>query len=206
MTNTPTPTVTNTPTATNTPDYSKTPPTATPWIHRLTVTPEIPEWPRTGITSRDNKKPASVDYRPLHMELMIPSLNVASEIVSLEKQNGQWSVELLGEKVGLLEGIQFLGKNIAVIAGHNTLSADEYGPFALLVTMEEGDRFYIRDNENNLRLFEVFSNEKIDAHDMTALDKTAFGYESTIALLTCEDELPEGGYLNRRVVIGKEIW
>lgn len=47
----------------------------------------------------------------------------------------------------------------------------------------------------------MVGNELIDAADITGMERLANGYENALALLTCEDERPEGGYANRRVII-----
>lgn len=209
LTATSTPTMTSTPTATNTPTNTPTPsmtPSVTPTSTQPTyITPDIPEWPKTGLTGKISNKPASVSYQPLNIELIIPSLDLYTEIVSLDIVDGEWQIEWLGENVGLLQGTQFPGEGLSIIAGHNTLNQYEYGPFALLAGMEMGDRFFIRMNDGVLKIFEVCANEKIDSHDIAALYEASSGYDSVIALMTCEDELPEGGYANRRIIVGKEI-
>lgn len=207
MTSTPTqtytPSVTPTPTETYTPSVTPTP-TSTPQLIP-SITPFITEWPKTGLTWKISEKPASVSYRPLHIELLIPSLNVLSDIVALDMVDNEWHAEWLGENVGLLQGTQFPGTGISIIAGHNTLNAEEYGPFAMLASMEMGERFFIRDKADILKKFEVYANEKIGENNIAALYQAASGYDSVVALLTCEDELPEGGYASRRIVVGKEI-
>ncbi len=92
-----------------------------------------------------------------------------------------------------------------MIAAHNTVSFDEYGPFALIMSLEQGDRFFIRDRENRILIYEVYSNEKIGAYDHEALFTAAGMYDSTVTLLTCEDERPEGGYASRRIVSAKQV-
>ncbi len=202
-TQTPTPTMTFTPTETNTPTVTPTP-TSTVWVTPY-ITPSITEWPKTGLSGKISEKPASVSYRPLDIELLIPSLNVLSDIVSLDMIDNGWPVEWLGENVGLLQGTQFPGTGISVIAGHNTLNAEEYGPFAALASMEIGERFYIRGNNGVLNIFEVCASEKIGGNDIAALYQAASGYDSVVILLTCEDELLSGGYASRRIIVGKEI-
>ena len=51
----------------------------------------------------------------------------------------------------------------------------------------------------------VYANVKIGSHDAEVLQKTALTYDNTLTLLTCEDELTEGGYASRRIVSAKYI-
>ena len=167
------------------------------------------ELPKTGITnasaSRSLNRLMSVSYQPMSMDLLIPGLNVESSIVMIEPVDGVYPVELLGNDSGLLAGTARPGEGLSVIAAHNTLDADEYGPFALIGTLEKGDRFFVRNEEGELMIFEVYTNEKIGSHDGAALYQAASQYSNTITLLTCEDERPEGGYASRRIVTARMI-
>ncbi len=165
--------------------------------------------PETGITTVSTgfltEKPASVNYRPLGMELLLPSLGLKSEIVSTTPENGSYPIKWLGEQTGWLEGSSKPGEGISVLAAHNTLNAEEYGPFALISTMEEGDRIFLRQEDGTLNIFEVYANEKIGAQDREALEKIAASFDNTLTLLTCEDERIEGGYASRRIVAAKML-
>ena len=155
--------------------------------------------------SRTTEKPASVNYRPLGMELLLPGLGLKSEIVSTTPENGSYPIKWLGEQTGWLEGSSKPGEGISVLAAHNTLNTEEYGPFALISTMEEGDRIFLRQEDGTLSIFEVYANEKIGAQDREALEKIAASFENTLTLLTCEDERIEGGYASRRIVAAKML-
>ena len=87
----------------------------------------------------------------------------------------------------------FLGDNL-------TKSTKDYDRL-----LEEGDRFFVLDAEGKLMTFEVYASGKIGARDAAALEKAALAYENTLTLLTCEDELPEGGYASRRIVSAKRV-
>ena len=165
---------------------------------------ELPLTGITGLTNTDMK--ASVKYTPVDMELQIPMLDVTSKIVSVEPDaDGVYPVTWLGMDAGLLSGTSLPGEGISVIAAHNTLNAEEYGPFALIATLAEGDRFFISREDEGLMVFEVYANEKIGASDVDELYQTASLYGSTVTLLTCEDERPEGGYASRRIVSAREV-
>ncbi len=159
------------------------------------------ELPLTGITAAKGAvRPLSVSYKPVKMELQIPGLNVVSEIVSVPVTEEGYAVEGLGMDAGLLEGSALPGEGVSVIAGHNTLNAEEYGPFAAILQLKSGDHFFVRDRGGRLMTYEVYGNQKIGSHDVKALEEAAVMYENTLTLLTCEDERPEGGYASRRIV------
>ena len=170
---------------------------------------DLPYLPDTGITGKVKnsiaKKPASVQYKPANMELQIPSLGVTSDIVFVDSIDNYYPVEWLGMDSGLLEGTSLPGEGFSVIAGHNTLSSDTLGPFALIFSMEIGDHFFIRREDNKLMIFEIFSNEKISKYDFESLYKIGYSCDNTVTLLTCEDEQTEGGYASRRIVTAKMI-
>ena len=164
------------------------------------------ELPATGITAMTlSEKPASVNYRPLNMELQIPTLDLKSEIVALTPENGSYPVEWLGEWTGWLEGTAKPGEGISILAAHNTLNAEEYGPFALIGTLQKGDRFSLLRKDGTLMMFEVYANEKIGANDRQALEEIAAAFDNTLTLLTCEDERPEGGYASRRITAARKL-
>lgn len=168
---------------------------------------ELETLPETGISSAHpealSEMPKDLRYTPIGMTLQIPSLNVMSEITTVPLRDGEYPVEWLGMDSGLLSGTALPGQGTSVIAAHNTLSAEEYGPFAMIFDLEPGDRFFIRNAANDLLIYEVYSNQKIDAHDVTGLSRAAARFSNTVTLLTCEDELPEGGYASRRIVSAK---
>lgn len=165
------------------------------------------ELPRTGITGAGISpmdKPGSLNYAPIGMELLIPAIGVESNIVTVPRTDEGYPVQWLGNEAGLLEGFAKPGSgSISVIVGHNTLNAEEYGPFALLSTLKAGDVFFVRRSNGTLMPFTVYLNEKIGAEDIEELQRAAGMYENTLTLLTCEDELPEGGYASRRIISAK---
>ena len=164
------------------------------------------ELPRTGITGAGislKNKPASLNYDPVGMVLYIPVLDLASDIVTVPQTDDGYPVEWLGMNAGLLEGFAKPGSGISVIAGHNTLNAEEFGPFALLNTLEVGEVLFVRSSNGELKSFTVYLNEKIGAEDIEGLQQAAGMYDNTLTLLTCEDEMSEGGYASRRITSAK---
>ena len=170
--------------------------------------PDFPfkELPKTGITGSGfmrSQKPASLRYTPVNMDLLIPSLELTTPIVWVEPADGSYPVEWLGSDAGLMSGTAMPGQGLSVIAGHNTLSSDEYGPFALLSELKVGDRFFVRSANGSLMNFEVYANTKLVSDDVDGLYELASRYDTSLTLLTCEDELPEGGYAARRVIAAR---
>ena len=170
---------------------------------------ELLALPETGITTRSgflrSEMPASISYAPTHMELQIPSLELSSDIVFVEHDESGYPIQWLEMDTGLLADTAIPGEGFTVIAGHNTLNAEEFGPFALINALRKGDRFFIRTEHNELMIFEVYSNEKINEFDYEALYQSGSQFDNTVTLLTCEDERPEGGYTNRRIVSARKI-
>lgn len=170
---------------------------------------DITELPGTGLTGSlpfsANLKDSKPGYELLSMELEIPSLNVIADVVRVPFVDGNFPVNLLGMDAGLLEGTALPGDGLTVLAAHNTLSHEEYGPFALISALEKGERIFVRDENDSMMIFEVYSNAKIEASDVRGLFAAASEYSPSLTLLTCEDELITGGYASRRIVSARKI-
>ena len=164
--------------------------------------------PNTGFSSRKaaplSVQPASAAYQDLNMSLLIPVLDVETELVGVPLSGNTWPVDWLDDRAGLLAGSALPGEGYSVIAAHNTLNDTAYGPFALLSTLETGDVIFVDDGEGMLRKFSVFANELLMPDDFTAMAAIAEREPGALVLVTCENESPEGGYLNRRVVFAKQ--
>ena len=164
----------------------------------------IEEMPETGFSAVHPQAlpdmPMNISYKPLEWTLQIPTLSVSTEIVQIPLVDGRYPVTWLGSAAGLLEGSALPGEGMTIIAGHNHLNTMESGPFALLGTLETGDRIFVTDPENELQTFVVYANEKIDEADIDALYAIIEARENSITMITCEDERPNGGYENRRII------
>ena len=163
--------------------------------------------PATGFSSRVSVplsvKPANVNYPSLNLRIQIPSLNVDTEIAGVPTIEETWAVEWLGDKAGLLSGSFLPGEGMTVIAGHNTLNNTEYGPFAMLATMDKNDMIFVTKADGMPQRFSVYANELLRPDDMEKLASIAGEVENALVLVTCENEAVEGGYLNRRVIFAK---
>lgn len=112
----------------------------------------------------------------------------------------EYPVQWLGNAAGLLEGSALPGKGVSILTGHNHINTTEAGPFAFLSRLEPGTKMVVLDQNNELTSFTVVGNELIGADDIPAMEAIANRFENSLTLITCEDELPLGGYANRRVV------
>ena len=165
--------------------------------------------PNTGITNRNGSprslKPASVYYEPTEYELQIPGINLFSNIVYVESTKTGYPIEWLEMDTALLAETSRPGEGFSVLAAHNTLDAERFGPFALIYSLEKGDRFFIKSRDDTLMIFEVYSNQKINEYDYEALYKAGYMYDNTVTLLTCEDERIDGGYASRRIISARLV-
>ena len=165
------------------------------------------ELPATGFSALRPtvlpEQPKELRYTSLRMRLMLPTLDQDIELVTVPRDGNSWAVAWLGTDAGILEGSALPGEGVSLIAGHNTLNDTDYGPFALLSTLEVNDTVMVREESGALKLFRVYANELLEPDDMERL--SALAGDDALVLLTCENESAAGGYLNRRVVFAKEI-
>ena len=84
-----------------------------------------------------------------------------------------------------------------------SLNNTEYGPFALLSTVEVNDVIMVNNRLGSMKMFRVYANELLDADGMAQMAAIAGEAENPLILVTCENESTEGGYLNRRVIFAR---
>ena len=161
--------------------------------------------PKTGFSALKPQKlsaqPLDVQYKPTRLTIQLPTLDAVSDIVTVPFIAGEYPVDWLGSSVGMLEGSSVPGKGLTVLTGHNHLNATDAGPFALLSKLEPGDSFMITDERGVMQTWHVYKSAKIPADGFSGLAVDV--KNNTLILLTCEDESPDGGYLNRRVVLAE---
>ena len=177
--------------------------------------PGIPEFfrilgdhlPATGFSADHftplRERPQNLKYGNTGLTLQIPGLDVAEPILILPEENGSFPVEWLGSSIGLPEGSAKPGEGIAVLTGHNHLNTTEVGPFLFLGTLSEGDKVMVSNVRDELISFKVYGNYKVNADGFDSI--TEYLKENTLLMITCEDESPEGGYLNRRVILAEPL-
>ncbi len=178
-------------------------------FHNHPKLPSVPfeSLPETGFSAsrlQEQITPA-LSYRDTGWTLQIPNLSLITDIVTVPEGEINYDVSGLGSRAGLLEGFDMPGEGITLITGHDHLSKTEAGPFAYLWEMEIGDRLFFLDPKNRIRIFEVCANEKVAEDDVAGLGNIMEDWEQTVTFITCEDERPEGGYANRRVVVARQI-
>ncbi len=163
--------------------------------------------PATGFPTRIHVplsvKPANLNYETLSMRIQIPAINVDVELTGVPEVDGTWAVEWLADQAGLLSGSAMPGEGYAMIAAHNHLNTMEIGPFALLFSLEENDRIFVNTADDGLQIYSVYANELLEPDDMQKMASIAQSEENSIILVTCENEMVEGGYMNRRAVFAK---
>ena len=175
-------------------------------FYRITDIFDRHEMPKTGFSAIHpqnlSEKPLSVQYQPTRLTLQLPTLDAVSEIVKVPCTEGEYPVDWLGGSVGMLEGSSLPGEGITVLTGHNHLNTTEAGPFALLGSLEAGDGVMITDSRGAMQTWKVYESAKIPAGGFSRIAGDV--KDNALVLITCEDESPDGGYLNRRVVLAEK--
>ena len=95
------------------------------------------------------------------------------------------------------------GKGTSVIAAHNHLDEKNAGPFMWLFELKNSDRLFIIDENRHMLIYSVYANELYDPADSGKLYMKAI--PGSLVLLTCEAEMPEGGYAYRRAVFAEPL-
>lgn len=150
-------------------------------------------------------QPAELAYMDLGgYSLEIPVINSYAEIVVIPQDDeAKFAVDWLGDRAGLLEGSALPGQGTAVIAGHNHIDTGNAGPFAFLLYLSENDRIFVRTADNEIQKYSVYANELVKPDDVDTIYSTAI--PGSLVLITCEQELAEGGYQFRRIVYAKPL-
>ncbi len=166
--------------------------------------------PNTGFSTNDKQLfSSSGTYNTpidLHMTIQIPVLNTKADLVRLPYEENSWSVHELTDRAGLLDGSALPGEGYSIIAGHNTIGLEEYGPFALLSTLKVNDKVFVTNTCGKVIRFSVYANELLEPDDLQKIADISEDKPGSLILVTCENENIKGGsYLNRRVVFAKPI-
>lgn len=168
------------------------------------------KFPATGFPARLSVKleeqPAEAAYEDLGgYVLNIPANGIVSEIVGIpEDESGEsWAVEWLNDRTGLLDGSALPGEGISVLAGHNHLNDTSYGPFAALSKLMEDDRIFVSKPDGSVLQYRIYENTLFAADEFQ--QAASHTKADALVLITCEDEMAEGGYQNRRVVFAEPV-
>ena len=90
-----------------------------------------------------------------------------------------------------------------MIAAHNHLDALKAGPFDLLKEVKEKDRIFVTDAKGKVLTYSVYANELVKPNEAGKLYENSL--PGSLVLVTCESEMPEGGYAFRRVVYAEPL-
>ena len=164
--------------------------------------------PATGFSTKHATKlpaqPAALEYRDLNgLRIQIPSLSVSAEIRGVPFADGEWAVEWLGADAGLLDNGAEPGKGTAVIAAHNHIDDMSVGPFLFIRELQNNDRIFITDDDGTMLMYRVYANELVTPDAAEAVYDNAI--PGSLVLVTCEDEMAEGGYAYRRLVYAEPL-
>lgn len=140
----------------------------------------------------------SVTQEGVGTRLVIPRLNLDAPIVIAPIKNQTWQVDHLGQAVGHLEGTAPPGANgNLVLAGHVTLSAGVYGPFAGLAQLAPGDLITVFQDGQQFN-YVVEGQQLVDR---TAVEVTYPTNEPRITLITCSNWNGEAGRYEQRLIV-----
>ncbi|MEM7342922.1 MAG: sortase, partial [Chloroflexota bacterium] len=142
----------------------------------------------------------SVTEIGLANRIIIPRLNLDTDVLIAPIKDQTWQVDHLEQAVGHLEGTASPGSNSnLVLAGHVTLEGGVYGPFAGLGLLEPGDVILVQEGGVQYEYI-------IDSHqtvDRTAVEVTYPSDSGKITLITCNNwDHVEGRYIERLIVQG----
>ena len=180
-------------------------------IHFYTlVEPVMPKiLPATGLSQKDfreiKEKPAVVKYQDLKgLHLEIPVIDAEMDLVRIPlNENNEWNVKWLTDQAGVLSAGALPGMGTSVIAAHNHLDAENSGPFNMLQNLSYKDRIFVTDSKGKLSSYAVYANKLLKPDEGELLYDTAI--PGSLVLVTCESEIPEGGYAFRRVIYAEPL-
>jgi LPXTG-site transpeptidase (sortase) family protein len=141
---------------------------------------------------------SSVNPAGVATRLVIPKLNLDAPVMLAPIENQTWNVSRLGQAVGHLEGTAPPGSNSnIVLAGHITLAAGVYGPFAGLAQLAEGDEVLVYEGDKAFHYI-------VDGYQLverTAIEVTQPTATGQITLITCSNWNRESNKYEQRIVV-----
>ena len=112
-------------------------------------------------------------------------------------------MEWLDDKAGILSGSAMPGEGYTLVAAHNHLNTQEIGPFGFLFDLDNNDRIFVNMPDGGLKIYSVYANELLEPNDFRQMAAISENEDGSLILITCENELIDGSYQNRRVVFAK---
>ncbi|MBN1218969.1 MAG: sortase [Anaerolineae bacterium] len=140
----------------------------------------------------------SVTQQGVASRFVVPKLKLDAPVVLAPIKNQTWDVNQLGQAVGHLEGTAPPGSNSnIVLAGHVTLAAGVYGPFAGLAQLAPGDRLIVYQGDHPFEY--VVDNYQIV--ERTAIEVTYPSDTGQITLITCNNWNSDENRYDQRIVV-----
>ncbi len=140
----------------------------------------------------------SVTRQGIATRLVIPTLNLDAPVTLSSIKNQTWDVAQLGQAVGHLEGTAPPGSNSnLVLAGHVTLAAGVYGPFAGLAQLSKGDLIVVYEGSQKYQ-YVVDGYRTVERTDVQVTHPTDTGQ---ITLITCTNWNREAGQYDQRIIV-----
>ncbi len=141
---------------------------------------------------------SSVNPAGVATRLVIPKLKLDAPVMVAPIENQTWNVSRLGQAVGHLEGTAPPGSNSnIVLAGHITLAAGVYGPFAGLAQLAAGDEVLVYEGDKGFRY--IVDNYQLV--ERTAIEVTQPTTTGQITLITCSNWSRETNKYEQRIVV-----
>lgn len=129
---------------------------------------------------------------------VVPKLELDTPVVISRIKNQTWEVEHLGQSVGHLEGTAAPGSNSnIVLAGHVTLSAGVYGPFAGLGKLARGDIVSVYKGDQKFD----YAIDSFEVVERTAVEVTFPTDSGQLTLITCNNWNAEASRYEKRLIV-----
>ncbi len=137
-------------------------------------------------------------YAPTGISIEIPDLKVATSIVGVNLQNGNWDVSWLQNQIGWLNGTAYPTWNgNSVLTGHVINADGKPGIFNKLKYLKVGEYIFVYDSGYRY-IYKVVSNNSIQPNDISVLKHEERAY---LTLITCDNyDIRSAAYLNRTAV------
>ncbi len=140
----------------------------------------------------------SINQQGVATRLVIPKLNLDSPILLAPIENLTWKVDHLEQAVGHLEGTAPPGSDSnLVLAGHVTLAAGVYGPFAGLAQLAPGDVIHVYSGQQMFQ-YVVDGSQTVDR---AAVEVTYPSETAQLTLITCNKWNDEQGRYEQRLIV-----
>jgi LPXTG-site transpeptidase (sortase) family protein len=140
----------------------------------------------------------SVTQTGVATRLVIPKLNLDAPVLIAPIENQTWKVDHLEQAVGHLEGTAPPGSDSnIVLAGHVTLAAEVYGPFAGLAQLAPGDLVMVYEGDQEFQ-YAVDGYQKVER---TAIEVTHPTDTGQITLITCSNWNRDAGRYEQRIIV-----